>query len=141
VDDVAVGLEHVDLLNGLDGLHVQLLESSLKLLVVVGAAGDVALLLVSRGALATYGEFRPLTHARLPWLLPLLAMRFRVGMAMITFGHTSSRRRSTAELLLEDLLHVRHLDLMSCGRKREIARGSNEALGSEENMLAGVSVV
>lgn len=53
VDDVAVGLEHVDLLNCLDGLHVQLLESSLELLVIVGAAGDVALLLVSGGALAT----------------------------------------------------------------------------------------
>lgn len=140
VDDVAVGLEHVDLLNGLDGLHVQLLESSLELLVIVGAAGDVALLLVSRGALATYSKCQRLTHVRLPRLcLPRNAIPGRNGSDNIK--HTSSRRRSTAELLLEDLLHVRHLDLMSCGRKREIARGSSEALGSEENMLAGVSVV
>lgn len=53
VNDVAVSLEHVHLLNSLDGLDVQLLKSGLQLLVVVGTAGDVALLLVSRGALAT----------------------------------------------------------------------------------------
>lgn len=34
MDDVAVTLEHVDLLDGLDGLDVELLESSLELLVV-----------------------------------------------------------------------------------------------------------
>lgn len=34
MDDVAVRLEHVDLLDGLDGLHVHLLEGRLQLLVV-----------------------------------------------------------------------------------------------------------
>jgi hypothetical protein len=40
VDDVAVGLEHVDLLDGLDGLSVQLLEGGLELPVIgVGPSG------------------------------------------------------------------------------------------------------
>lgn len=53
VDDVAVALEHVDLLNSLDGLDVQLLERSLKLL-VVGTSGPVDLLDLPAGcALAT----------------------------------------------------------------------------------------
>ena len=43
MDDVAVALEHVDLLDSLDGLDVQLLERSLELL-VVGASGPVDLL-------------------------------------------------------------------------------------------------
>jgi len=40
VDDVSVLLEHVDLLNGLDRLHVHLLQRRLQLL-VVGAGGLV----------------------------------------------------------------------------------------------------
>lgn len=43
VDDVAVALEHVDLLDSLDGLDVQLLKRSLELL-VVGTSGPVDLL-------------------------------------------------------------------------------------------------
>lgn len=43
VDHVAVALEHVDLLDRLDGLHVELLERALQLL-VVGSAGLVDLL-------------------------------------------------------------------------------------------------
>ena len=54
MDDIAIALEHVDLLDGLDGLGVELLQGSLELLVIVGVPGDVALLLVSRGALYTY---------------------------------------------------------------------------------------
>ena len=53
MNDVSVTLEHVDLLDGLDGLGVQLLQGGLELLVVVGVPGDIALLLVSRGTLAT----------------------------------------------------------------------------------------
>jgi hypothetical protein len=42
VDDVAVLLEHVDLLDALDGLDVQLLQGGLELLVVgAGGAGDL----------------------------------------------------------------------------------------------------
>jgi hypothetical protein len=53
VDDVAVALEHVDLLDGLDGLDVQLLKRGLKLL-VVGAGALVDLLdLPARSTLAS----------------------------------------------------------------------------------------
>lgn len=53
MNDVAVALEHVDLLNRLDGLHIQLLEGRLQLL-VVGAGALVDLLDLSPGsALAT----------------------------------------------------------------------------------------
>jgi hypothetical protein len=53
VDDVAVALEHVDLLNRLDGLDVELLERCLQLL-VVGAGALVDLLdLPARSALAS----------------------------------------------------------------------------------------
>jgi hypothetical protein len=42
VDNVAVLLEHVDLLDALDGLDVQLLQGGLELLVVgAGGAGDL----------------------------------------------------------------------------------------------------
>jgi hypothetical protein len=42
VDDVSVALEHVDLLNGLDGLYVKLLQRGLELLVVgTGALVDL----------------------------------------------------------------------------------------------------
>jgi hypothetical protein len=48
VDDVAIGLEHVDLLNCLNGLDIQLLQGSLKLL-VVGTSALVDLLDLSSG--------------------------------------------------------------------------------------------
>lgn len=52
VDDVAVLFEHVDLLNGLDGLDVEFLERGLQFF-VVGAGGLVDfLLLPSRCAFA-----------------------------------------------------------------------------------------
>ena len=38
MDDVSVALEHVHLLNGLDGLDVKLLKGSLQLLVVGSGA-------------------------------------------------------------------------------------------------------
>jgi hypothetical protein len=49
VDDVAIRLEHVDLLDLSDGLHVHLLEGSLELL-VVGARRPVDLLLHTSGS-------------------------------------------------------------------------------------------
>jgi hypothetical protein len=53
MDDVSVTLEHVDLLNGLNRLNIELLEGSLKLL-VVGAGALVHLLDFPAGsALAT----------------------------------------------------------------------------------------
>lgn len=54
MDDVAVLLEHVDLLNGLDGLGVELLQGGKELLVVGSAGtGGVALDRASGSALAT----------------------------------------------------------------------------------------
>lgn len=49
MDHVAILLEHVDLLDGLNGLHVHLLQSSLQLL-VVGARGLVDLLDLAAGS-------------------------------------------------------------------------------------------
>jgi len=55
VDNVAVLFEHVDLLNGLDGLDVHLLEGGLELL-VVGAGALVDLLDLAAGStLASVG--------------------------------------------------------------------------------------
>lgn len=53
VDDVAVGLEHVDLLDGLDGLSVQLLQGLLKLLVIGAGSGRRTLDLSAGSTLAT----------------------------------------------------------------------------------------
>lgn len=53
MDDVAVRLEHVDLLNGLDGLSVQLLQSQLELLVVGAGPSGCALDLSPGGTLST----------------------------------------------------------------------------------------
>lgn len=49
MDDVAILLEHVDLLDGLDGLDVHLLEGGLQLL-VVGAGGPGDLLDLAAGS-------------------------------------------------------------------------------------------
>jgi hypothetical protein len=49
VDDVSVLLEHVDLLDGLDGLDVHLLQGGLELL-VVGTGGLVDLLDLAAGS-------------------------------------------------------------------------------------------
>jgi hypothetical protein len=53
VDDVAVLLEHVDLLDSLDRLSVQLLEGSLELPVVGAGPGGRALRLSPGSTLAT----------------------------------------------------------------------------------------
>ena len=62
MDDVAVALEHVDLLNGLDGLDVELLERLLQLLVVAGGPRGRALHLPPGGALATARHKRGSEH-------------------------------------------------------------------------------
>lgn len=53
VNDVSVLLEHVDFLNGLDGLDVHLLECSLEFLVVRGGGLVDALGLAARGTFAS----------------------------------------------------------------------------------------
>lgn len=57
MDDVAVLLEHVDLLNTLDGLDVQLLEGGLELL-VIGIGGAVHLLDLAAGSTLASGVWR-----------------------------------------------------------------------------------
>jgi hypothetical protein len=53
VDDVSIALEHVDLLNGLDGLDVELLQRGLELLVIAGGPRGRALDLPPGSTLAT----------------------------------------------------------------------------------------
>lgn len=53
VNDVAIRLEHVDLLDSLDGLSAELLQGLLKLLVVGARAGGSTLDLSPGGALST----------------------------------------------------------------------------------------
>jgi hypothetical protein len=53
VDNGAVLLEHVDLLNALDGLDVQLLESGLELLVIGTGVADDLLDLAAGSTLAS----------------------------------------------------------------------------------------
>jgi len=53
VDDVSVALEHIHLLNGLNGLDIELLQSLLQLLVVTTRPGRRALDLSPGGSLAT----------------------------------------------------------------------------------------
>lgn len=53
VNHVAIALEHVDLLNSLDGLHVELLERLLQLLVVGAGPGGRALHLSAGSALSS----------------------------------------------------------------------------------------
>lgn len=66
VNDIAVLLEHVDLLDGLDGLDVHLLQGSLKLL-VVGASGLVDLLDLTAGStLASVNESCQSNGSRIP---------------------------------------------------------------------------
>lgn len=57
MDDVSIRLEHVHLLNGLYRLNIQLLQGSLKLLVVRASALVDLLDLSSRCAFATMGAF------------------------------------------------------------------------------------
>lgn len=53
MNDVSVLLEHVDFLNGLDGLNVHLLECGLELLVVRGGGLVDALGLAAGGTFAS----------------------------------------------------------------------------------------
>ena len=53
MNDVPVTLEHVDLLDGLDRLDIELLETLLKLLVVTGGSLRGALDLSPGSSLAT----------------------------------------------------------------------------------------
>ena len=70
VDNVSVGLEHVDLLDCLDGLHVDLLKSGLELLVVHTRVLRLGLDLTSRGTLSA---ITPQLSASIhQFLLPLM---------------------------------------------------------------------
>jgi len=56
VDDVAVGLKHVHLLNGLDGLNIELVQRSLELLAVSGSGELTFGQLVPSAAVAVGSE-------------------------------------------------------------------------------------
>lgn len=71
VDNVSIGLEHVDLLDRLDGLHVDLLKSGLELLVVHHRVLWLRLDLTSRGTLsAIIPQLSASIHQFLPPLMP-----------------------------------------------------------------------
>lgn len=64
VDDVAVALEHVHLLDGLDGLNIDLLEGGLELLVIASRAGRRSLDLSAGGTLATISFRKKKVHCQ-----------------------------------------------------------------------------
>jgi len=80
VNDVAVALEHVDLLNLLNGLNIQLLEVCLQLL-VIGTSSLVDLLdLASRGTLASVVDV--LLVFRSGHFLPVICFFLRLSMLL-----------------------------------------------------------
>jgi hypothetical protein len=98
VNDVAVALEHVDLLDCLDGLDIELLERCLQLL-VVGAGALVDLLdLPARGAFAS-------VFLRQPGVLCIFSMCVRCPMSNSSFHAVSrkSLRPIAGSLLLEEI--------------------------------------
>ena len=72
MDDVAVSLEHVDLLNSLDWLNIELLERRLQLLVIHSCALVDLLDLSSRCALSTVARLSAFLD-----LTPSLLMVYR----------------------------------------------------------------
>lgn len=58
MDNVAVGLEHVDLLDGLDGLSVKLLQGGEELLVVSTRAGRRTLSRSAGSTLSTVHKYQ-----------------------------------------------------------------------------------
>lgn len=67
VDDVSVLLEHVDLLDSLDGLNIDLLKSSLELL-VVGSSGLVDLLDLAAGSSLSSNHIGELASISIAWI-------------------------------------------------------------------------
>lgn len=63
MDDISVLLEHVDLLNGLDRLDVELLQRGLELLVIGARAGRRPLNLTPGSTLATIQPSSLVHHA------------------------------------------------------------------------------
>jgi hypothetical protein len=87
VDDVAVLLEHVNLLDGLDGLSVELLEGSLELPVVGAGPGGRTLCLPAGSSLATINTLSAASY----FFLPLIRHWF--GHIIVAFDrHTLSTR-------------------------------------------------
>jgi len=94
VDDVAIALEHVDLLDGLDRLNIELLQRCLELL-VVGTGALVDLLDLPTGsaltAMASLAQSFT-TYSSTPVLSPhpqliLYTVRFYVGKCMAGAGN------------------------------------------------------
>ena len=73
MNDVAIALEHVDLLNGLDGLDIELLQRRLEFL-VVGAGALVDLLDLSAGSSLAAIQPISLKYFVSPMCLPLVTL-------------------------------------------------------------------
>ena len=103
MDDVAVRLEHVDLLNGRDGLDVHLLESGLELLVVT-TTGSVDLLDLSSGStLATvYRSTSVSARAHFQRISVDVELTLRQELAGHSF-HRLARVHTDADGILETL--------------------------------------
>lgn len=110
VNDVSVRLEHVDLLDRLDGLHVHLLESSLQLL-VVGAGVSLHLLdLSSWGSLAsviiTMSDQFSLSYKRVFRIVPLPALfRCRLREECARIGSGGGAMTYAADLAIANEQH------------------------------------
>lgn len=76
MDDVSVLLEHVDLLNGLDRLHVHLLQRRLQLL-VVGAGGLVHPLGLAAGSTLASDELSAMRSFSVYNILSVMEWRTR----------------------------------------------------------------
>lgn len=87
VDNVSVGLEHVDLLDSLNGLHVDLLKSGLELLVVHTRVLRLGLDLTSRGTLSAI--IPQLSASIHPFLLLLMPPLHRLSLVRLSEIHGS----------------------------------------------------
>lgn len=128
VDDVAIGLEHVDLLDSLDGLGAELLQGLLKLLVVGAGTGGRTLDLSPGSTLSTIRRhmLAGIVHTSCPSSLFALSCRTKVrrfvvrdipwetvlvqySYQIIIFTQNPRRTNSgTLAELLEALLNVLH---------------------------------
>lgn len=121
MNDIAVRLEHVDLLDSLDGLSVELLQGQLELLVIGTRAGGSTLDLAARGTLSTrvcvsceFGE-----HGLFSLIEGEMQTYPTLWLVYHYEGEFSQLRRTNSggglAELLEALLDIRHDGLIGCG--------------------------
>ena len=106
MDHVAVFLEHVDLLDGLDGLHVHLLKSGLQLL-VVGTGGLVDLLDLAAGStlasvrMSLVGLCAAIVRSGSVWMKGEGTSHDRVQLEFIKYFSLTARRARATWLALD----------------------------------------